>query len=473
MIGYGAVARAALPILFKYIKLPCRNVTVIDSVDKRKEMRPWIKKGVKYYREKLDPINLSKILSTHVSSGGMIIDLACNIDSIDMVRWAHDNRVLYINASVEEWDPYSEIYSKTCLQKSFYHRYVTILESCSRWNNRVTAILDHGANPGLISHLTKRGILDIGYKALKERKFGKKRARLIEQLLESEDFPRLAMRLGIKVIHCSERDTQVVNKPKAPDEFAGMWSIEGMREESISPVEIGWGTHEKELPKHAIVPKYGIRNMIIAPQMGINTFVRSWVPNQEFVGMLITHGESFGISEALTVRRGKKVIYRPTVHYAYLPANETMASLHDLRCRGYELQPMARIMSDEIQGGEDKLGALIMGHCYNSWWTGSVLSIEESRKLIPHQNATTIQVAIGVIAGAVWMIQNPRKGLLFPEDLPYDHILSLAKPYLGKFISEPSDWTPLKNYQIFFKENIDTRPDTKDPWQFKNFIFKP
>jgi len=64
-------------------------------------------------------------------------------------------------------------------------------------------------------------------------------------------------------------------------------------------------------------------------------------------------------------------------------------------------------MNDEITKGEDILGALIMGHKYNSWWTGSILSIEESRRLVPHQNATTMQVAIGVVAACMWMIENP------------------------------------------------------------------
>jgi len=86
IIGYGAVARAALPMLFRYVKIPRRNVTIIDFVDKRKELSPWIKKGVKYFRKKIDPINLSKVLSTHVSTGGMIIDLAWNIDCLDIVR---------------------------------------------------------------------------------------------------------------------------------------------------------------------------------------------------------------------------------------------------------------------------------------------------------------------------------------------------------------------------------------------------
>jgi homospermidine synthase len=207
--------------------------------------------------------------------------------------------------------------------------------------------------------------------------------------------------------------------------------------------------------------------------MGINTWVRSWIPHQEIVGMVIRHGEAFGISDRLTVWKGKTPIYRPTVHYAYMPCHETLSSLHELRCRNYELQPKWRIMTDEITSGADILGALIMGHKYNSWWTGSDLSIEESRRLVPHQNATTMQVAIGVVSAVMWMMANPKRGLRLPDDLPHDYILNIAKPYLGKFISEQSDWTPLLNYQVFFKENPQAELDTKNVWCFKNFLFKP
>jgi homospermidine synthase len=207
--------------------------------------------------------------------------------------------------------------------------------------------------------------------------------------------------------------------------------------------------------------------------MGINTWIRSWTPHQEYVGMIIPHGEAFGISKLLTINRGKKSIYRPTVLYAYLPSDEAMLSLHELRCRGYELQTNKRVITDEITHGTDSLGALIMGHKYNSWWTGSMLDIKDARKLVPGQNSTTIQVAIGVVSSIVWMLENPHKGLCFPEDLPYEYILKIAKPYLGQFISEPTKWNPLSNYQVFFIENPNAQPDKTDPWQFGNFAFKP
>lgn len=101
-----------------------------------------------------------------------------------------------------------------------------------------------------------------------------------------------------------------------------------------------------------------------------------------------------------------------------------------------------------------------------------MLEIGESRRLVPHQNATTIQVAIGVVSGAMWMLENQDKGVCIPDDIPHDFILDIAKPYLGKFISEASDWTPFKNYQMFFSENPRAYLDKKNPWCFENFLFK-
>jgi len=68
------------------------------------------------------------------------------------------------------------------------------------------------------------------------------------------------------------------------------------------------------------------------------------------------------------------------------------------------------------------------------------------------------------------MIENPARGVLVPDDLPHEYVLKVAKPYLGKWISKPSDWTPLKHYTNAFQGHNNPQIDRKDPWQFKNFL---
>ena len=472
IVGFGAVSKCSLPILLKEIKIPHEKITVIDFEDKSNEIAPFTKKGIKFFKEKITKKNMDSILSKYLEKGGLLIDLAWNIDCNEIIEWCHNNDVLYMNCSVEQWDSLGEVHTKNPYEKSLYFRQMRLRELSSNWENSPTAVVDHGANPGLISHFAKQGLVDIAKKLIMDAKVSNSVGKEFELLIKENKFALLAMKLNVKVIHCSERDTQITNKPKEVDEFVGTWSIEGLREEGTAPAEMGWGTHEKTLPALANLPKVGPKNQIFLSQMGMNTWVKSWVPEVgEIIGMVIRHGEAFEISDHLTVWKNNKAIYRPTVHYAYMPCHETIVSLHEIRARNYVIQPKLRILSDDITNGKDILGALLMGHEYNSWWTGTSLSIEQARKLVPGQNATTIQVAIGVVSAVMWMIENPKKGVCVPDDLPYDYVLNIAKPYLGEFISAPSNWTPLKNRDIYFKENPANSLDAKDVWQFKNFLF--
>jgi homospermidine synthase len=55
--------------------------------------------------------------------------------------------------------------------------------------------------------------------------------------------------LGVKGIHIAERDTQRSVKPKPDGAFWNTWSVEGFISEGLQPAELGWGTHEKWMPK--------------------------------------------------------------------------------------------------------------------------------------------------------------------------------------------------------------------------------
>ena len=470
-VGYGAVAECTLPILFKHLKVPARNVTIMDFEDRTAKLARWTAKGVRFVRDRVTRENMGRLLAKHASRGDLIIDLAWNIDACEILQWCHDHGVKYINTSTELWDPYAAGPNQHPTEKTLYWRHMNLRRMISRWSEPgPTAVIEHGANPGLISHFVKQGLIDIGQSLIADRKVKGRAAEKLEELIRTQQFNHLSHELGVKVIHCSERDTQITDQPKQVDEFVNTWSIEGFREEGTTTAEMGWGTHEKQLPAHAFQHKQGPRNQICLARMGINTWVRSWVPDYDILGMVVRHGEAFTISDKLTVWDGKKAVYRPTMHYAYCPCDEAIASLNEMRGYNYKLNANQRIMNDEITAGSDILGALIMGHAYNSWWIGSDLSIEESRRLVPHQNATTMQVAISVVAASMWMIENPERGVVVPDDMPHEYVLGVSKPYLGRFISKSSDWTPLKGRDQTFVRHNKPDLDLRDPWQFKNFL---
>jgi homospermidine synthase len=165
-------------------------------------------------------------------------------------------------------------------------------------------------------------------------------------------------------------------------------------------------------------------------------------------------------------------VYRPTVHYAYHPSDAAINSVLELRMRAWEMPPRQRILNDEIISGRDELGVLLMGHPFKSWWTGSLLSIDEARAILPHQSATTVQVAGSITAAVRWMIENPNRGVCVPDDLPWDQLLEWTRPYLGTMFSGPVDWDPVSTRNDPFGAFSNERDglNTDDPWQFTNFL---
>ncbi|MDP6686029.1 MAG: saccharopine dehydrogenase NADP-binding domain-containing protein, partial [Candidatus Omnitrophota bacterium] len=352
IIGCGSVSQCAIPLVLKLIDMPANKITIMDFVDNRSKVKDSLDKGVKYVIDRITPENYAQLLTKYVGAGDMIIDLAWNIDCIAIVNWCRENTVLYCNTSVEEWDPYKDSERNDPTKYTLYSRHMELRKILGDRANdgKITSILDHGANPGLVSHFTKDALTGIAKKILKDKPKDPRKPAL-EKALIDKNFPKLAQLEGVKTIHISERDTQITDQPKEVNEFVNTWSIEGFFEEGVAPTELGWGTHERNIPKNAYFHKEGPKNQICLSTIGMKTWVRSWVPCGEITGMVIRHGEAFSISDRLTVWENGKAVYRPTVHYAYCPCDAAINSLHELEMRQFKLQERQRIMSDEIISG--------------------------------------------------------------------------------------------------------------------------
>jgi homospermidine synthase len=255
--------------------------------------------------------------------------------------------------------------------------------------------------------------------------------------------------------------------------FVNTWSVEGFLSEGMQPAEMGWGTHEKWLPENGRVETIGSRAGAYLLQPGANTRVRSWCPTPgPQSGFLVTHNESISIADYFTVRDDSAsardgVVYRPTCHYAYHPADDAVLSLHELFGRAGVRQEQIHILDEnEIVDGIDELGVLLYGHEKNAYWYGSQLSIDETRDLAPYQYATGLQVSSAVLAGMVWALENPTAGIVEADEMDFHRCLEVQRPYLGPVTGHYTDWTPLNGRPGLFSENI----DPSDPWQFRNVL---
>jgi homospermidine synthase len=453
MVGFGSIGQGVLPLLLRHVGIQPDQITIVTADEAGAQLAQEY--GIRRVRHTLTRENFRNLLDPLVGRGDFLLNLSVDVSSISLVKLCWEKGALYLDTCIEPWPGG---YTDPTISPSRRTNYALREEALALRDNkhRPTAVLTHGANPGLVSHFVKQALINIANDTGVEHKEPGTRA----------EWSALAQQLGVKVIHIAERDTQVAaGHPKQIGEFVNTWSVDGFVGEGCQPAELGWGSHEKNWPRDGRKHDFGRGSAIYLMQPGAATRVRTWTPAAgHFHGFLITHGESISISDYLTVRKGEQVVYRPTVHYAYHPSDNAVLSVHEFAGRNWQLQDRKRIMMEEITSGIDELGVLLAGHKKNAYWYGSQLSIDEARQLAPHNSATSLQVTVSALAGLVWAIENPNAGIVEPDEIDYKRILEICRPYLGPVVGEYSEWHPLVDRGRLFPEDL----DETDPWQFKN-----
>jgi homospermidine synthase len=453
-IGFGSIGQGVLPLILRHLGgVKPERITIVTADDRgRSEAEEF---GIKFVNSPLTRDNYKRILDPLVGRGDFLLNVSVDVSSVALIKFCWEKGALYLDTCIEPWpggytDPTIPISKRS--NYALREEALTLRQGNAR---APTAVITHGANPGLVSHFVKQALLNIA--ADTGVQAGAPASR--------EEWGKLAQKLGVKVVHIAERDTQISSRPKLPGEFVNTWSVDGFVSEGSQPAELGWGTHERNFPRDGARHDFGCQAAIYLNQPGAGTRVRTWTPKAEhFHGFLITHGESISIADYFTVRDGRNVVYRPTAHYAYHPCDNAVLSVHEFAGRNWRLQDNQRIMMEDVTQGIDELGVLLAGHKKNAYWYGSQLSIEEARQLVPHNNATSLQVTVAVLSGMVWAIENPSQGITEPDEMDYQRNLEVCMPYLGPVVGEYTEWNPLFDRGRLFPEDL----DTGDPWQFKN-----
>jgi len=454
IVGFGSIGQGVLPLLLRHIAMKPSQITIVTAHDMgRAEAKEF---GVKFIKQALTRENYLAVLEPLLGQGDFLMNVSVNVSSLDLVELCRRKGALYLDTCIEPWPGGYTDPNLSPSARSNYKLREDALLLRNKYKDGPTAVLTHGANPGLVSHFVKDALLKVAAEVKHNAARPKNRA----------EWAELARNLGIKVIHIAERDTQVSRYPKTAGEFVNTWSIEGFVSEGMQPAELGWGSHERNFPPDGGRHDFGCGAAIYLARPGAATRMRSWTPMEgPYHGFLVTHSEAISIADYFTIAANGRPAYRPTVHYVYHPCDAAILSLHELWGKNWHVQNKARLIMDDIDSGTDELGVLLMGHKKGAYWYGSRLSIGEARRVVPYNNATSLQVTASCLAGAIWAMENPNAFVVEPDEMDHERILEICEPYLGEMVGEFSDWTPLRDRNRLFPEDI----DPKDPWQFKNF----
>lgn len=454
--GFGAVGKSFYEKLSKEIKFNENNYFVITR--EKSEFQAFVNLGglvTNFIVSDINKDNFKLVFEKLLSSGDLLIDFADTVGTKDICDWCASNNIMYLNTGEADWpDNWYSIFNENLLKKELMEKYNNISHPI---------VLQHGNNPGLVSHFVKEAIKYIVTTQHKKNKEYKR-------LLKENKFNELAYKLGVKMIHVNDIDLQEVNSDYNDDTLYSTWCIDSFFFEMLSEATMNIGTHE-----HI---DYEEECNLCNRELGFLEFktlasekkCRTYYPNGYFEGFMVPHEETITIANGLEVKDNDNVIYRPSVMFLYSPcryAREYMKNakvnsypipdlnkpldcetLEETIIRGYKYPKKAEIIYKEnIKSGCEYVGILLIGDDFKPVWVGNRVETNflYKDKKSYWQTPTITPVAMSALAGVCWMIKNKDKGgIYFPDDIKdYKYIIKLAEKYISKTI-----------YKTFEKEII-------------------
>lgn len=431
LIGFGSIGQALLPLLLRHSGGVVANIAAIAADERGRPVADAF--GIRLENRPLTPDNHREVLHGRLRPGDVLLNLSVEVSSLALMGWCREHGVLYLDTCIEPWaGGYAAADASTtnhALRKAALEMHVP---------GAPTAVIAHGANPGLISHLAKEGLLAL--------------AAIRGIPIETRpSWAGLAHALGIRVVQIAERDTQHAGTVLPAGGFHNTWSVDGFLSEAWQCAELGWGSHEPCLPSdaHRMADESGAIHL---DAHGAEVRVKSWLPScGEQQAWLITHHEALSLAALLTLRNDAgRTVHRPTVYYAYRPCPAAVRSLGFWVAGGFVPPRHKRVLGDELENGFDQLGVLFVfdGGAY---WYGSTLGLHGARALAPHNTATSLQVVAGILGALDWMLAHPAAGVVEAESMDHARVLAVARPYLGTVSGALTDWQPGPAGALSFK----------------------
>ena len=473
--GFGAVGKSFFEKVSKEIKFDKDNYFII-SRDKL-EYTFFLELGGKlgnFIVADINRKNFKQIFSKYLNEGDLLIDFADGVGTKDFVEWCAYNNVMYLNTGETDWDDnWYNIFEENLKKNE--------LRNQLRQNinvNKYPIVLQHGNNPGLVSHFVKAGLEYIVKKQFKNNK-------KLNILLEQNKFNELAKELDLKEIHVNDNDNQEVKDEFDKNKLYSTWSVDSFFFEMLSEATVNIGTNEN-IDYEKECKKIDFNNGFLEfKELAIDKVGKTYYPKGNFEGFLVPHEETITIAKSLEVKNNDDAIYRPTVMFLYSPCNFAIKYLKQARVndylnpdttkpkdienqiiRGFKYPERTEILyKEQIKDGTEYVGVLLLGSRFEPVWVGNRIKekfLYKNKKLSFWQTPTITPVAMSALAATCWMITNQdRGGIYFPDDIyEYKEIINFAEKYISKTI-----------YKTFSKKKIEQELSINlDNLQLKDII---
>src|SRR4030095_12553524 len=160
MVGCGSIGQAMLPLVRRHLALPDDGLTVLEPSEQGRALAAA--NHAKFVHCHLKPSTYERELRRRLKSGDFLLNLSVDVSSFDLVEWCTSHGVLYVDTAIEPWPGVFDNPMLTMRERTNFRTREEMLKLGRRLQpGSTTAVVDHGANPGLVSHFVKQALLDL------------------------------------------------------------------------------------------------------------------------------------------------------------------------------------------------------------------------------------------------------------------------------------------------------------------------
>jgi homospermidine synthase len=203
IIGFGSIGEGTLPLLLRHIDVKPEQISIITAAERGREEAT--RYGVAFLNQALTVENYRAILEPRLGPGDLLINVSVDVSSVALIELCQEKGVLYVDTCIEPWPGMYTDSSLSPSRRSNYGLRDTALALRAKHPKGSTAVLTHGANPGLVSHFVKQALLnmakDTGLPAAKPKTSAEVYAELGTALEQAADEARGRIRvIGRQVV---------------------------------------------------------------------------------------------------------------------------------------------------------------------------------------------------------------------------------------------------------------------------------
>lgn len=435
LFGVGLIGNALLMFLLGEKAFPITNIIVSDQ-DERAFSYFDSCGGVPENRFlfHMDRGNYTELLS-HLTMGDFFVCLAEGIDHCVLMEACLQRGIHFICSSD---DCFYDEGNKFFLHEQAHLELAAALRQ--QYGKAVTSILQFGCNPGLVSIFTKKVLKDIVYED--QGHFVSQNREAMIRLLKQEKYSVLAECLGVRRIIEIDLDTTRTDIEEDPHTLYSTWNTKDFETEMNRRALFKLGTDDsltgwlKEFQLKPDQLHYYSKadGTVILECRGKEICLAGEGPEGSFKACVIPHEELFSLYEYLSIRNSNnEIIYAPTVMFLYQPCPLAFSSLFHAENRRREL-----IVKDRAISGGETVGVLIEGErfCSRYIYTELLVAPDHAGTVGRYGSPalpvtpTVYQVAASLFCAVKYIIRHPEEGVLYPENLDMDEILSDVSLFL-------------------------------------------